>query len=59
MQQQFFAFVLQATGRSPMRLDPRSVAELTQLMAAAIVAVSRQRTERSDERSGRQRQAHG
>ncbi len=49
MQQQLFDFVLAATTRSPVRLDPPITAEITRLMAMAIVAVSVDRTEGSDE----------
>ena len=61
MQQQLFDFVWIATTRSPVRLDPLIAAEVTRLMAAAIVAVSVDGMEGSDEGSTRvdEQQDHG
>jgi hypothetical protein len=59
MQQQLFEFVQQATRTSPVRLEPRIVAQVTRQMAAAIVAVALQRKEESDEELRGERQADG
>lgn len=59
MRQQLFEFVQQATRTSPVRLEPRTVAQVTRQMAAAIVAVVLQRKEESDEEPRDKRQADG
>ena len=58
MQQQLFEFALRATQESPVRLEPRIVAEVTRLMSAAIVAVVLQKPEETDGEDRGQWQDH-